>query len=85
MSIHKVVSTDSRFYIFEDLITGGDLFSHLGQKICFDEIEVMPIVWQILKALEYLHERGIVHRDLKVLSCNILRTERYPLIPFSPA
>lgn len=71
MRIHKVVSTNSRFYIFEDLITGGDLFSHLGQKVCFDEVEAMPIVWQILKALEYLHERGIVHRDLKVFpTCN---------------
>lgn len=64
-----MVCTNSRFYIFEDLITGGDLFSHLGQKSRFDEIEAMPIVWQILKALEYLHEKGVVHRDLKVLSC----------------
>ncbi|RPB11434.1 kinase-like protein [Morchella conica CCBAS932] len=66
MSIHKAFSTSSRIYIFEELITGGDLFSHLGQKLCFDEIEAMPVVWQILKALEYLHSKGIVHRDLKV-------------------
>lgn len=68
MSIHKAFATSSRIYIFEELITGGDLFSHLGQKLCFDEIEAMPIVWQILKALEYLHSKGIVHRDLKVPS-----------------
>ncbi|KAH0610025.1 uncharacterized protein H6S33_012571 [Morchella sextelata] len=65
MSIHKAFSTSSRIYIFEELITGGDLFSHLGQKLCLDEIEAMPVVWQILKALEYLHSKGIVHRDLK--------------------
>lgn len=87
MGIRKVISTDDNIYIFEDLITGGDLFSRLGEKDTFSEVEAMPIVWQLLKALDYMHRHGVVHRDLKVssqsalserLNSNVL-TIRFPI------
>jgi len=53
--------------MFSDLITGGDLFSRLDSDP-MTEIEILPIVYQLLKTLEYMHGRGVVHRDLKVPS-----------------
>ncbi|KAK9467408.1 kinase-like domain-containing protein [Lipomyces arxii] len=58
-----------RIYILEDLITGGDLFSYLVKGDVLrpvPEAEALVIVFQILKALEYLHSKNVAHRDLKL-------------------
>jgi serine/threonine protein kinase len=54
-------------YIFQELLTGGDLFSYFTSrdfKILAAEAGI--IIFQVLKGLEYLHDKGIVHRDLKL-------------------
>jgi pheromone a factor receptor len=53
-------------YIFQEMITGGDLFSYIeNQGGSVSDADSAVIVLQILKAVEFLHDRGIVHRDLK--------------------
>ncbi|KAH3686233.1 hypothetical protein WICPIJ_002790 [Wickerhamomyces pijperi] len=60
---------NSRLYIFEDLICGGDLFSYLADGdalTSIPEFESLIITFQISQALEYLHSQNIAHRDLKL-------------------
>ncbi|TGZ85490.1 kinase-like protein [Ascodesmis nigricans] len=77
ISIKKVFVTTDKLYIFEELVTNGDLFAFImarGEGL--EEVEAMTVIWQLLEALRYLHGRGIAHRDLKPE--NILLTPSFP-------
>jgi cyclin-dependent kinase 7 len=51
-----------------------DLRNLINNKSCiFNELEAVEIVYQILRALEFLHTKAILHRDVK--PSNILLTE----------
>ncbi|PVI07561.1 kinase-like protein [Periconia macrospinosa] len=66
ISIEKVFYSTNTLYIFEELVTGGDLFSYLENKGGrLGDVETAVIVRQILKGIQYLHSLDIVHRDLK--------------------
>jgi serine/threonine protein kinase len=53
-------------YIFQDLVTAGDLLSYLETKNGrLIENEAAHIVRQIVIAVKFLHERSIVHRNIK--------------------
>ncbi|KAI5854636.1 kinase-like domain-containing protein, partial [Tricharina praecox] len=72
INVRGVCTTDDRIYIFQDLASHGDLFNFMEKKGTFREVEMLPIIWQILLALEHMHSKGIVHRDLKpenILCC----------------
>lgn len=63
--LEKAIYATDHIYIFQELVSGGDLLSYLERKGGLDEPEAAVIVFQLLKALEYLHSHGIVHRDIK--------------------
>ncbi|KAL6233853.1 hypothetical protein BDW75DRAFT_251801 [Aspergillus navahoensis] len=75
IGLEKVIVSGNTIYMFQDLLTAGDLFSYIQYKGGrLPDIEAAVIVRQIVIALDYLHDRNIVHRDLK--PDNILMTAR---------
>lgn len=49
-----------------ELCPGGDLQSYIRKRRKLSEIQSKYIFKQIVKALVYLHENLIVHRDIKL-------------------
>jgi serine/threonine protein kinase len=56
---------DDNLYILMNLMEGGDLRYHLSKLTVFSEGETKFMIASILMALDYLHSKLVVHRDVK--------------------
>lgn len=56
---------ESNYYIVQEFIEGGDLFTIISQKGAISETTVSYISKQIVSALHHIHSATIVHRDIK--------------------
>ena len=52
-------------YMLLDYVCGGELFSHLRRAGRFDNNMTRFYAAEIVLAIEYLHERNVIYRDLK--------------------
>jgi serine/threonine protein kinase len=52
-------------FLVLDLKTGGDLRHYLRKRIIFDEDDVAFYIACISAALDHIHSRKIIHRDVK--------------------
>lgn len=72
--MYEVIATESSIWIVTELCSGGELFDYLAEKGRLTEDESKFLFGQLCLAVAYLHEKGIVHRDLKLE--NVLLDER---------
>jgi serine/threonine-protein kinase len=63
--LYAYFSEGGEFYLVQEYIEGQTLGEKLKQQGIFNEITVKEIVMNILQILEYVHSKGIVHRDIK--------------------
>lgn len=54
-------------YIYMEFMTGGSIASLVKQFGPFDEKVVRKFTRQVVSGLDYLHEKGVAHRDVKVI------------------
>ena len=50
-------------------VSGGELFEYLAEREKVSEDEAVVFLKQILDGLQHMHEKNIIHLDLKVSNC----------------
>lgn len=69
VSVHYAFQTSTKLHLILDYISGGELFTHLYQRDSFPEDAVRIYAGELILALESLHKRGIIYRDIKLENC----------------
>jgi serine/threonine protein kinase len=66
VQLHWTFQTRSHLYFVLEFCAGGELFYHLSRRGRFDEEAAKFYFCEVLLGLEYLHNRNILYRDLKL-------------------
>lgn len=61
----KAYQDETSLYLLQEWVPGGELFHHLDLEGSFDEATAMFYAANVILALEFLHSKGIIYRDLK--------------------
>jgi serine/threonine protein kinase len=56
---------DSEFYLVEEFIDGQDLSKEIGSGKQLGELYAISLLKGILPILDVLHQKGVIHRDIK--------------------
>ena len=56
---------ESKFYLVQQYIEGQTLAKELDEKPIWTEVETVELLQNVLNILQFIHSKGVIHRDLK--------------------
>lgn len=59
-------TTETHISLIIEYVRGGDLFGYLNGRSLSEHKAVCRVLGPLLEALVYIHDRNVVHRDIKV-------------------
>ena len=64
-TLYAYFQENNQFYLVQEWVSGQTLSQKVKQSGCLRESEVRSILISLLEVLEYVHSKGIIHRDIK--------------------
>uniref|UniRef100_A0A8C2YWZ6 non-specific serine/threonine protein kinase n=1 Tax=Cyclopterus lumpus TaxID=8103 RepID=A0A8C2YWZ6_CYCLU len=65
VKLHGVYTDQFHTYLVMELLRGGELLERIKRKKLFGEAEASQLLQSLVSAVGFMHEAGVVHRDLK--------------------
>ncbi len=65
MKLVDVFSDQLHVYVVMELIKGGELLERRQRRHTFTEQQANAIIKQLVSAVSFVHQKRVVHRDLK--------------------
>eukprot|EP00177_Eucheuma_denticulatum_P006131 GFKZ01011182.1.p1 GENE.GFKZ01011182.1~~GFKZ01011182.1.p1 ORF type:complete len:766 (+),score=103.12 GFKZ01011182.1:339-2636(+) len=62
----EVLNSKNKLFLVMEYVDGGDMHTVLMKKKRFTEFEAQHLFSSLIACLEYCHEQGVYHRDLKL-------------------
>lgn len=66
IAIHEVFENSSKIVIVMEYASRGDLYDYINERQRLSERDARHFFRQIVSAVHYCHQNGVVHRDLKL-------------------
>ncbi|MBD2607009.1 serine/threonine protein kinase [Scytonema hofmannii FACHB-248] len=79
-TLYAYFQEDNQFYLVQEWISGQTLSQKVKQSGCLRESEVRSILISLLEVLEYVHSKGIIHRDIKPDNIILRSSDNKPVL-----
>ncbi|RUS75686.1 hypothetical protein EGW08_016552 [Elysia chlorotica] len=66
IKLKEVLESPKKMYLIMEVCEGGDLAKLLQRRQHLSEADTKQVMFSLAEAIKYLHQQGILHRDLKL-------------------
>jgi serine/threonine protein kinase len=85
VTIHDLGEADGNLFIVMELLEGDELRQLIARRTIVHLEDKLALMIQICEGLEYAHEKGVVHRDVKPGNIFVLRNGQVKILDFGIA
>ncbi len=79
-TLYAYFQEDNQFYLVQEWISGQTLSQKVKESGCLRESDVRSILISLLEVLEYVHSKGIIHRDIKPDNIILRSSDNKPVL-----
>jgi hypothetical protein len=85
VTIHDLGESDGNLFIVMELLEGDELRQLIARRTIATLEDKLPLMIQICEGLEYAHEKGVIHRDVKPGNIFVLKNGQVKILDFGIA